>query len=84
MFDGFLKLYTDSRDEDSEQEDSGILPPLKAGDVLDLEDMQAVQRYTKHPPRYTEASLVKSWKNWALADLPPMHLPSLPSRKEAM
>ena len=59
LFDGFLKLYTDSRDEDSEQEDSGILPPLKAGDVLDLEDMQAVQRYTKHPPRYTEASLVK-------------------------
>ena len=84
MFDGFLKLYTDSRDEDSEQEDSGILPPLKTGDVLDLEDMQAVQRYTKHPPRYTEASLVKKLEELGIGR-PSTYAPTISTiQKEAM
>ncbi len=59
LFDGFLKLYTESVNEDEETEESGIIPPLAAGDELSLREMLATERFSKHPPRYTEASLVK-------------------------
>ena len=59
-FDGFLKVYMESTDEENNDEDSkGLLPPLKAGDTLDLRRMEAAEKFTLHPPRYTEASLVK-------------------------
>lgn len=59
-FDGFLKVYRESMDEDAtEAADSGILPPLQIGQALNLEKMEARQGFSKHPPRYTEASLVK-------------------------
>ena len=59
-FDGFLKVYTESRDEeDGEEENEGMLPPLTAGQVLDLQKMMASERFTRPLPRYTEASLVK-------------------------
>ncbi len=58
-FDGFLKLYVESTDEEEEQEDEGILPPLKEGQKLQLEEMLATQRFTRPPARYTEATLVK-------------------------
>lgn len=58
-FDGFLKVYMESNDEDEQQEAKGILPPLKVGQELDLELLQALQRFTRPPSRYTEASLVK-------------------------
>lgn len=57
-FEGFLKVYIESTD-DEEEEQSGILPPIKKGQVLNLQEISAVQRFTHHPPRYTEASLVK-------------------------
>ena len=60
-FDGFLKVYLESTDED-EAEDSDskkMLPPLKLGQVLDLKYMEGLQRFTRPPARYTEASLVK-------------------------
>ncbi|MCS6928184.1 MAG: type I DNA topoisomerase [Saprospiraceae bacterium] len=57
-FDGFLKLYIESTDEDEEQT-QGILPPLKVGQVLTLEQLSAIERFTRPPARYTEASLVK-------------------------
>jgi DNA topoisomerase I len=60
IFDGFLTLYTESQDDDNQDEDSsGILPPIKAGDILALDNMTARERFTKAPPRYAEASLVK-------------------------
>lgn len=62
VFDGFLKVYTESTDEDeSEEEEEGstLLPPLNAGDALELKEMLATERFTKPLPRYTEASLVK-------------------------
>lgn len=59
IFDGFLKLYIESTDEDSEEEAHGMLPPLKVGQNLDLIQMMARQRFTKSPPRYNEASLVR-------------------------
>jgi len=59
-FDGFLKVYMESKDEDEEdQETKGILPPLSEGQLLDLDNVQAIERFTRAPARYTEASLVK-------------------------
>ncbi|MBN9484833.1 MAG: DNA topoisomerase I [Bacteroidetes bacterium 43-93] len=59
-FDGFLKVYTEGRDEeDGEEENEGMLPPLTVGQVLDLIEMKATERFTRPAPRYTEASLVK-------------------------
>ena len=58
-FDGFLKLYTENQDDEPEDEDSTILPPLKEGQKLDLKEMTGTERYTKPPARYTEAGLVK-------------------------
>ena len=58
-FDGFLRVYRESYDEDMEQEDeTRLLPPLKKGQTLQREDIMATERFTQHPPRYTEASLV--------------------------
>ncbi len=58
-FEGFLKVYMESDDEDDEQDNSKVLPPLATGQVLTLEEMVAKQIFSRHPPRYTEASLVK-------------------------
>ena len=59
-FDGFLKVYTESRDEeDGEEETEGLLPPLTVGQVLDMQRMTATEKFTRPLPRYTEASLVK-------------------------
>jgi DNA topoisomerase I len=59
-FDGFLKVYMESGDdEDGEEENSKVLPPLTIGQVLNLDEMIAKQTFTRHAPRYTEASLVK-------------------------
>ena len=58
-FDGFLKLYIESTDDEDDEEKSGLLPDLEVGQPLILTDMNARERFTKHPPRFTEASLVK-------------------------
>ncbi len=60
-FDGFLKVYTENTDDENNNNsgDSGILPPLVVGQELSLSEMNARQGFTKHPARYTEASLVK-------------------------
>lgn len=58
-FDGFLKVYLESTDDDNSEEQEGLLPPVKTGDELSLNEMQATQKFTQHPPRYSEASLVK-------------------------
>jgi DNA topoisomerase I len=59
-FDGFLKVYIESTDdEESDENNSGMLPPMQVGQKLSLIDMIAIQRFTQKPPRYSEASLVK-------------------------
>jgi len=70
-FDGFMKLYTEGRDEraalangeDEEDDDSldleGVLPNLQKGDVLRLLSMEPRQHFTQPPPRFTQASLIK-------------------------
>jgi DNA topoisomerase-1 len=65
-FDGFLKVYMESTDEEEETDvnldeknDQAILPPLSKGQTLQLREMNATERYSRPPARYTEASLVK-------------------------
>ncbi|MDE7410826.1 MAG: type I DNA topoisomerase [Paramuribaculum sp.] len=60
-FDGFLRVYAESNDDavDDSDENSSQLPKLVHGQSLGVEEIVAAQRYTQHPPRYTEASLVK-------------------------
>lgn len=60
-FEGFLKVYMESKDDDEEEEEesSKVLPPLKVGQDLKLEEIKASETFSRHPPRYTEASLVK-------------------------
>ena len=61
-FDGFLKVYLESSDEEeelSEDGDNAMLPPLTQGQVLALREMTATERFTRAAARYTEASLVK-------------------------
>ncbi|WP_294471214.1 type I DNA topoisomerase [uncultured Bacteroides sp.] len=59
-FDGFLRVYRESYDDDNEQEDeSRLLPPLKKGQKLEHGPIVATERFTQRPPRYTEASLVR-------------------------
>ncbi len=59
LFDGFLKVYRESYDDAPSEEDAAILPPIEVGIVLDMDKMEAQQRYTRPPFRYNEASLVK-------------------------
>ena len=59
LFDGFLKVYLESTDDEEEENPNLQLPHVQAGAPLTLQEAQAVQHYTQHPPRYTEASLVK-------------------------
>lgn len=60
-FDGFLKLYIESHDDDSNGNghDEGLLPHLDKGASVDRQEITATQRFTQKPPRYSEASLVK-------------------------
>ena len=64
-FDGFLKVYIESTDEDEqeinldEENENSTLPPLSKGQKLNLREMNATERYSRPPARYTEASLVK-------------------------
>ncbi len=59
-FDGFLKVYSEGKDdEDGEEEQEGVLPPLTEGQPLDFQEMKVYERFTRPQPRFTEASLVK-------------------------
>ena len=57
-FDGFLKVYLEGVDEEVDEK-NGLLPAVKEGEVLHLKSMEANQRFSRPPYRYTEASLVK-------------------------
>ncbi len=60
-FDGFLKVYMEDKDDDeiAEEDTEGMLPQLRVGQALSLNEMKAIERFTRPAPRYTEASLVK-------------------------
>ena len=57
-FDGFLKVYLEGLDEEPDEQND-LLPPVKYGEELNLKSMEANQRFSRPPYRFTEASLVK-------------------------
>ncbi|MFZ3034837.1 MAG: type I DNA topoisomerase [Parvibaculum sp.] len=59
IFDGFLRLYQEGRDDDTEDDDDGRLPKVASGDKLGLHETRADQHFTEPPPRFSEATLVK-------------------------
>lgn len=64
IFDGFLKLYQEGKDQENKddkttEDDDRILPPLNAGEAIKINAVMPEQHFTQPPPRYTEASLVK-------------------------
>ncbi len=58
-FDGFLKLYQESKDDNDEDDDNRILPNVNEGENVDKGEIKPEQHFTTPPPRFTEASLVK-------------------------
>ena len=58
-FDGFLKVYLEGKDDEDDENNEGILPPLTIGQSLDFKGMTAAEKFTRPAARYTEASLVK-------------------------
>ena len=58
IFDGFLQVYRESTDDEVDG-DTAMLPAVHVGDVLTAKEIVATERFTQHPPRYTEASLVR-------------------------
>ncbi len=61
LFDGFLKVYLEGKDDDNQEEDAdnAMLPPLKINDVLDFQKMKATERFSRPAARYSESALVK-------------------------
>ena len=58
VFDGFLQVYRESSDDETTS-DTAAIPAVHKGDVLTANEIVATERFTQHPPRYTEASLVR-------------------------
>lgn len=58
-FPGFLTLYIESTDHDEQEPTKGMLPAVKLDEILNYRNIEATQRFSNHPPRYTEASLVR-------------------------
>ncbi|HQU71933.1 MAG TPA: DNA topoisomerase I [Calditrichia bacterium] len=63
---GFMAVYMESFDEKGDSDEGRILPDMKEGDVVDLEDIRADQHFTKPPPRFTEASLIKMLEEYGI------------------
>ncbi|ABQ27842.1 type I DNA topoisomerase [Geotalea uraniireducens] len=64
-FPGFMKLYIEGVDDETEEKE-GVLPPLNEGDPLKLKELLPEQHFTQPPPRYTEATLVKTLEEYGI------------------
>jgi DNA topoisomerase I len=64
-FPGFMKLYIEGVDDEAEEKE-GLLPPLNEGDSLQLKELLPEQHFTQPPPRYTEATLVKTLEEYGI------------------
>ncbi|MBR6843814.1 MAG: type I DNA topoisomerase [Bacteroidales bacterium] len=58
-FDGFMKVYMESSDDEGDEASERLLPILPEGTIMAMDSCEASQHYTQHPPRYTEATLIK-------------------------
>ncbi len=75
-FDGFMKLYIESTDEENEEEDNSMLPKVDVGETLSSLFTQAKQSFSRPPARYTEASLVKKLE-WEWIGRPSTYAPTI-------
>lgn len=81
-FDGFMRVYRESRDEDSKNGDEeSTLPSLKKGDALSLRELLPLQHFTEPPAWYTDASLIKSLENNGIGR-PSTYAPTLSTIQE--
>ena len=60
VFDGYTAVYEAEKEKDDEEKDKSVLPPLSVGQILDLLALLPSQHFTKPPPRYSDATLVKA------------------------
>ncbi|MZQ81601.1 type I DNA topoisomerase [Paenibacillus sp. 5J-6] len=74
-FAGFMKVYVESNDDGTTEEDK-LLPPLSKGDVLDKQSIDPKQHFTQPPPRYTEARLVRALEEMGIGR-PSTYAPTL-------
>ena len=58
-FDGFLRVYLEGTDDENGEKEEGLLPPMKRGESLDMQETTATERFTQRPARYSEAALVR-------------------------
>ena len=58
-FDGFLRVYLEGTDDENGESEEGLLPPVKKGEKLDMLEVNATERFTQRPARYSEAALVR-------------------------
>ena len=63
---GFMMVYLEGQDEAKTESDEKLLPPLKQGDVVKLLEIRPEQHFTEPPPRFTEASLVKTLEEYGI------------------
>ncbi len=63
---GFMEVYLEDQDDSKDENDARTLPPLKQGERLQLNQIQAIQHFTEPPPRFSEASLVKSLEEYGI------------------
>ena len=78
-FDGFIRAYTEGKDEEEEVE--GQLPELVKDEVLDLKKLEPLQHFTEPPPRYTDATLVKALETHGIGR-PSTYAPTLATIQE--
>jgi DNA topoisomerase-1 len=79
IFPGFISVYQEDTD-DSSDEEGGKLPPLEEGETLQLDKIYGEQHFTQPPPRFTEASLVKTLEEHGIGRPQPMPVLFLPCR----
>lgn len=58
-FDGFLRVYLEGTDDEHSEKEEGLLPPMKEGEILEMLETIATERFTQRPARFTEAALVR-------------------------
>lgn len=80
-FDGFIRAYTEGRDENGEEETEGQLPELTMGEILKLIDLLPLQHFTEPPPRYTDATLIKALETHGIGR-PSTYAPTLTTIQE--
>jgi DNA topoisomerase-1 len=80
-FPGFMVLYSEGKDEAEEEKQAPTLPQLEKGDRLELVGLSPEQHFTQPPPRFTEATLIKTLEQWGIGR-PSTYAPTLSTIQE--